>query len=235
MPMPLIIVPDQAALAAAAATSILALLRQKPDAVLGLATGKTLEPVFAALVASGVSFARARIVHLDEMLGLEADDQRWFGCDLRRQFLEPLGIPAAHVRMLDGRAPDPEAECAAHEAHIIALGGLDLQVLGIGRNAHIGINEPGSAFDSRTRVVAFAEITRSGMVAQFADRPVPTHGMTLGIGTILAARQILLLANGANKAEAVRAAVAGPVGPACPATALRAHANVQVIVDRAAA
>ena len=148
----------------------------------------------------------------------------------------PLGLDPQLVRVPDGSAEADEASCADYEAAIREAGGVDLQLLGIGSTGHIGFNEPGSAFDSRTRVTELAESTRRDN-ARFFDSidDVPTHAATQGIGTILEARQLVLLAFGESKAQAVARAVEGPVTEALPASALQLHPRATIVIDEAAA
>jgi glucosamine-6-phosphate deaminase len=210
-----------------------------PRPVLGLATGSSVEAVYrelAALVAgserlrSGVQ--RAEAFALDEYLGLPGDDANTYRATLRRQLAEPIGLPESrlHVPAPDGAEPD------RYDEAIAAAGGVGVQLLGIGANGHIGFNEPGAALDSRTRIVALTERTRQDN-ARFFARPslVPTRAVTQGIGTILRARRLVVLAFGAAKAEALAAALTGPIGAAVPASALRLHPDVVVLADRPAA
>ena len=155
---------------------------------------------------------------------------------LNRQVTEPLGLDPGNVFVPDGRAADIPAACAAYEAAIRDLGGVDLQILGIGANGHIGFNEPTSSFASRTRIKTLAPRTRADNARFFADPDeVPTHCLTQGLGTIMDARELLLVAQGEAKAAAIAAAVEGPVTSMCPGSILQFHPQAHVIIDEAAA
>lgn len=210
-----------------------------PHPVLGLATGSSVEAVYrelAALVAgseplrSGVR--RAEAFALDEYLGLPGQDVNTYRATLRRQLAGPIGLPETRLHV---PAPDASAPGRYDEA-IAAAGGVGVQLLGIGANGHIGFNEPGAALDSRTRVVELTERTRQDNARFFAHPSlVPTRAVTQGIGTILGARRLVVLAFGAAKAEALAAALTGPIDAAVPASALRLHPDVVVLADRPAA
>jgi glucosamine-6-phosphate deaminase len=228
------VLPGEAALGREAARRVAAAVAAKPGLVLGLAAGATPVPLYRELVRrhrAGLDLSRLTTFNLDEFCGLAAADPRSFRHFTALHLLDPIGLPAARRH-----APDPAAPCAAYEAAIAAAGGIDLQILGIGRNGHIGFNEPGSDLASRTRRVALAPATIAASAAAFgSEAAVPREGVTLGIGTILAARRILLLASGAAKAPAVAAALEGPVTADVPASALQRHADVTVLLDAAAA
>lgn len=178
----------------------------------------------------------ARLFNLDEYIGLGPADSTSFAAFLDRHLLGGLNLPAGQVRLLNGLAPDPQAECEKHEEAIAAAGGLDPVILGLGANGHIGFNEPGSPLDSRTRPVRLAEETRQANARHFpALAPVPEQAITMGIGTILEARQILLLASGPAKAEPLVRMLSFPLTPEFPASALRLHPRVQVLIDGEAA
>jgi glucosamine-6-phosphate deaminase len=234
----LVVLPDAAAVAARAAECVASLLAARPDAVLGLATGATMVPVYAGLagarVAGRLSLARATSFNLDEYVGLERDDPASFAAFMRRH-LGATDLDPARAHLPDGAAPDPDAEARRYEAAIAEAGGLDLQLLGLGRNGHVAFNEPGSARASRTRVVALAPETREANAPFFAGRTVPERAITVGIATILDARALLLVVTGQPKAAALAAALEGPVGPACPGSWLREHPRLTVLCDAAAA
>lgn len=234
-----LVLSDARAVGRRAARRIAALLRARPDARLALPTGRTPLPAYEELVhlarAGRADFRRATVFLLDEYLGLGPDDPRSLRAQLERHLLARLPArPAVHG--LDGRAADPEAECARYE-RLLAQGGLDLVVLGIGLNGHIGFNEPGSPFDGRTRVVVLDGRTRAQNAPDFGGDPaaVPERALTVGIATILSAREVLVLATGAAKAGIVAAALASPPDPSLPATALHLHPRVTWLLDRAAA
>lgn len=209
--------------------------------VLGLATGSSPRPVYRDLarrVEDGcLSLARTRAFLLDEYLGLPGEDPRSYRAEIEREVVERTDLPSEAVRGLDGAAEDVEAECAAYEQAIQDAGGIDLQLLGIGADGHIGFNEPGSPLDSRTRPMQLAPRTRQDNARFFDDDldQVPTRCLTQGIATILEARRIILLAFGEAKAEAIRQLIEGPVSERWPATALQRHPDVTVLVDQAAA
>jgi glucosamine-6-phosphate deaminase len=229
--------PDAQATARAAAERIAVAVARRPRLVLGLATGETMRPLYAALVAlqraGHLDLSGVTTFNLDEYLGVPPEHPASFHAFMREALFDHVPLAAAHLPR--GDAADPAAEAARYEAAIAAAGGIDLQVLGIGRNGHLAFNEPGSGFASRTRVTTLAETTRIANAAAFAPLPVPQRAITLGLGTILEARACLLIANGAAKAEAIAATVEGPVDPACPASVLQRHPDVTLLLDREAA
>ncbi|MET8828311.1 glucosamine-6-phosphate deaminase [Streptomyces sp. NPDC004610] len=239
--MEVVIVPDAAAGGELIAEAMAQLLRSTPDALLGVATGSTPLPVYQALTAKvrsgAVDVSRARIAQLDEYVGLPAEHPESYRSVLRREVLEPLGIGMDAFLGPDGTAEDIPAACEAYDRALGAAGGVDLQLLGIGTDGHIGFNEPCSSLASRTRIKTLTEQTRVDN-ARFFDgdiEQVPHHVITQGIGTILEARHLVLLATGEGKADAVAATVEGPVAAVCPASALQLHARATVVVDEAAA
>lgn len=232
---------DRAAAEAAVAAEVVDLVAARPDAVLGLATGGTMVGVYRALVAAararGVSFDEVRTFNLDEYLG-DLPAARTFRGFMREHLFAPLGIDDARTGFPDvaRAADDPVGASRAFEDAIAAAGGIDLQLLGIGGNGHIAFNEPGSARASRTRVVELAPRTRADAAAAFGglDR-VPTRAITMGVGSIMEARALRILALGEGKAEVVARALEEPVGPDCPVTFAREHADAALHVDAAAA
>lgn len=233
-------VDDAAALGAAAADVVQAFLGEDPARVLGVATGSSPEPLYAelarrhrdlGLVADGLS-----LVALDEYVGLPSGHPLSYLAFVRARIAEPLGVPDARVVVPDGAAADPEGAAAEHERRIRRLGGAGLQIVGIGTNGHLGFNEPGSPFDGVSRVVRLAEGTRRDNARYFDGDParVPTHAITQGIATIMSAGRILLVASGARKADALAAALDGPVTEDVPASVLQRHPRVTVVADRAA-
>jgi glucosamine-6-phosphate deaminase len=230
------VLSDYAALSERAAGLVAELVRRQPDAVLGLPTGATPEGMYAALARSGVSFARARTFNLDEYLGLPPDHPQSYRTWIREHFLRFVDLPPEAAHVPDGAAADPDAECERYEAAIRRAGGLDLVILGLGVNGHIGFNEPGTPWDSRTHRVVLSEATRRHNARFFrSPEEVPREAITMGIATILEARRVLLLASGRRKAEIVRRVLTEPPSPAVPATALHSHPRVTVLLDRAAA
>ena len=222
-----------------AADAIEQLIRRKPDAVLGLATGSSPLPVYDELAArheQGLDFSRASAFALDEYVGLPAGHAESYREVIRREFTNRVNIAPENVHGPDGTAEDIPAACAAYERAIAAAGGVDLQLLGVGTDGHIGFNEPGSSFASRTRIKSLIEQTRRDNARFFNSlAEVPHHVLTQGLGTIMAARHVILLATGAQKAKAVRDFVEGPVAAICPASILQFHPHATVLLDEAAA
>lgn len=239
--MEIIIQPDATAAGRLGADAITALLRRKPDAVLGLATGSSPLGIYDELAArcgSGdVSFARARGFTLDEYVGLPADHPQSYHNVIRTDFVSRVDFGSDAVRGPDGLAEDIPATCAAYEQAIADAGGIDLQILGIGTDGHIGFNEPGSSLSSRTRIKTLTHQTRLDNARFFDDDvdAVPTHCLTQGLGTIMRARHIVLVANGRAKSEAIHHIAEGAVSAMWPATILQHHPHVTVLLDEAAA
>ena len=237
--MRLVAAADHADLSRRAADLVIAQIRTKPSALLVLPTGETPLGLFRELVAAqragAADFGEARFVTLDEYAGIGASDRRCLAAWLRRALLEPLGIAEARIHAFDPAAGNPAAEAARIEAAIAGGGGIDLAVLGIGPNGHLGFNEPGSAFDSRSRLVALTpESIRSNAAYWGTEADVPRSAFTLGMGTLLSARALVLLASGTRKAAILARAMEGPVGPDVPASLLRLHPAATVIADAAA-
>jgi len=227
---------DYAALSHRAAEIVAELVRQKPDAILGLPTGSTPEGFYAALVAMQISLASVRTFNLDEYVGLPPEHPQSYHAYMQKHLYQHVDVRPKNRHILNGTAPDVEAECLRYEEAIAAAGGLDLVILGVGHNGHIGFNEPGTPWSARTRKVALAERTLQANARFFGGTgPMPTHALTMGIGTILGAKQILLLASGEGKAEIVREMVEGKPRVEVPATALQAHPRVTVLLDKSAA
>ena len=235
-PLTVEVFPDYAGMSQRAADIVVELLREKPDAVLGLPTGSTPLGFYDALVASGVSLAKARTFNLDEYLGLPRTHPQSYYSFMKRNLYDHVDLDPANAHLPNGNAPDPEEECRRYEEAIRAAGGIDLMILGIGHNGHIGFNEPGSSADSRTRLITLDTITRLDAAADFfGEQYVPRRAITMGVGTILEARRILLLASGRDKAPAVRDMVEGTPTPDVPASVLQLHPNATVLLDRDAA
>jgi glucosamine-6-phosphate deaminase len=209
-----------------------------PNAVVCLPTGSTPLPVYerlpGRLLERGVTAARATIVLLDEYLGLPPDHRARCDRTLERAVLARLEAPGPAFVAFDLDGSDPDAACAAFDREIAAHGGLDLVVLGLGRNGHVGMNEPGTAADAPTRIVELTPASREAAIGYGVDPP-PTHGVTLGMAGILAGHEIWLLATGSEKADILAAALDGPVTPDVPASLLRDHPGLRVIVDLPAA
>lgn len=238
--MKILILPDQGDATIRAADMICESMAARARTVLGLATGGTMEPLYAELVArhrqGRLTFADARSFNLDEYVGLAPRHPQSYHSYMHRHLFAHVDFAPGATALPDGSAPDPDAEADAYEARIAAAGGIDLQLLGIGRNGHIGFNEPTSSLCSRTRVKTLTESTRAANARFFAEgEEPPTCAITMGLATILDARQVLLLAFGAEKAPAVRAMIEGPVSAFTPASVLQMHRRATVILDQAAA
>ena len=212
------------------------LVARKPDAVLGLATGSTPLPLWHALAARALDLSRVRGFALDEYIGLPPGHPESYRAVITREVVEPLGLTPSLVHVPGDDGGPVEGAGERYEAAIAAAGGVDLQVLGIGRTGHIGFNEPGSSLASATRVKTLTEQTRidNGRFFDSLDE-VPRHCLTQGLGTILRARHLLLFAFGEAKAGAIAGAVEGPVSSSLPGSAIQLHPLVTVIVDEAAA
>jgi glucosamine-6-phosphate deaminase len=238
--MEVIIQPNAEKAAQAVADFIARALSAKPDLVLGLATGCTMESVYDRLVEKhrdeGLDFSRCHTFNLDEYVGLAADNPGSYHYYMRRRFFDAVNIDQRNTHLPDGMAKDLEAECANYERLIAANGGIDLQVLGIGLNGHLGFNEPLSAFRSRTRLQTLSRMTRAQNAPLFPSlNRVPHCAITMGVGTILEARHCLLLATGVEKAEIVAGAIEGPLTAMITATALQLHPSCTIVLDEDAA
>lgn len=229
--------PDAAAAVNLVARLVEAKVRQKPDAVLGLATGRTMEQVYAQLVKRRVSFGQCTSFNLDEYIGLAADNPQSYRHYMQQHLFSRTDIQPNNTHVPEGDAKDLELAAAHYEQLIKDAGGIDLQLLGIGEAGHIGFNEPLSAIMSRTRDKCLTPTTRRQNAAMFGGDPerVPKRALTMGVGTILEARRIILLATGDAKASIIAKAVEGPITSMVSASALQLHPNCTVIVDDAAA
>jgi len=215
-------------------------VREKPDAVLGLATGRTPLRLYQELIRlhrdEGLDFSRVTTFNLDKYVGLPAThDQsyRWF---MREHFFRHVNLDPARTHVPDGTAADLHAECRGYEERIAAAGGIDLQLLGLGRNGHIGFNEPTGSLRSRTWIKILSEQTLRDNSAVFGDfASMPRHAITMGIGTILDARRVLLLSFGPAKARASADMIEGPLAAICPASALQLHPRAVVLLDESSA
>lgn len=231
------ILGDAAQASYAVARVIARQLILQPATVLGLPTGRTSVPVYKDLVRLRPDFSRAHTFNLDEFVGLSATNRRSFHAFMDRHLFSRVNIPASHVNFLDGGARDLDAECERFERAISSAGGIDLLVLGIGANGHIGFNEPAEALIARTHRARLRAATRRANAGLFAGRParVPREALSMGIGTILAARAVVLVATGRSKARAIKAMLSGRVTPSAPASFLQLHKDVQLVLDRDAA
>jgi glucosamine-6-phosphate deaminase len=235
-----VILPDAEEIASVAADVVVGFLSGKPAAVLGLATGSSPLGVYRRLIerhrAGEVRFADAQAFLLDEYVELPPEHPQRYRSVIHQVFEQYVDFAPDSVRGPDGNAADLPAECARYEAAIAGAGGVDVQLLGIGTDGHIGFNEPGSSLSSRTRVKSLTGQTRADNARFFASADeVPRHVLTQGLGTISDARHLLLVATGAGKAAAVRAMAEGPVSAFCPASVLQLHPHVTVLLDDAAA
>lgn len=238
--MRVLICQDASAAAGRTVEILCETVEMRPDAVLGLATGGTMETVYALLrerLATGrLDLSRATTFNLDEYVGLPDDHPQSYRATMRRLLFDAAGLPPNRTHLPDGAAADPDAEAKTYETAINDLGAIDLQLLGIGRNGHIGFNEPTSSLGSRTRVKTLTEDTRRANARFFdADEEAPSFAITMGIATVLDSRACVLLATGAEKAAAIAAAIEGPLSAACPASALQLHPAATMILDPQAA
>ncbi|MGC9529328.1 MAG: glucosamine-6-phosphate deaminase [Candidatus Bipolaricaulaceae bacterium] len=213
---------------------------RKPSAVLALPTGDTPKGMYRLLVrlhrAGLVNFSSVVTFNLDEYLGIPADHPQSFATYMRDHFWGPVWLEEGKAHIPASLPPDPEEECARYEQLIEKAGGIDLAVLGIGHNAHIGFNEPGTPWDSHTHVTQLAETTRRREAAAFGGLgSVPGQAITVGIKTIMHAQEVLLLASGEEKARPLAGALTGPLDPQLPASVLQLHPRLTVVADQAAA
>jgi glucosamine-6-phosphate deaminase len=225
--------------ASLAADTVEALVRAHPSCVLGLATGSSPVPAYAELVArhragTGPAYDGVRAFLLDEYVGLPPGHPQSYRATIARELTDDLGIPAERVQGPD--PTDPATAGPAYERALADAGGVDLQLLGIGSDGHLAFNEPGSSLASATRIKTLTDETRRDNARFFGSLDdVPRHVLTQGLGTILRARHLLLIATGTAKAEAVAAAVEGPLTASCPASVLQLHPHATVLLDAAAA
>ncbi len=238
--MEVIIRPDAEAAARLVAHLIARALRRKPDLVLGLATGRTMERVYDLLAEfhqrDGLDFSQCTTFNLDEYVGLPPDHPGSYHFYMRRHLFDRVNINPARTHLPNGMAADPDEEGKRYEALIQAAGGIDLQLLGLGRSGHIGFNEPLSALRSRTRVKCLTETTIRENRTQFPNPDeMPRRAITMGVGTILECRRLIMLVTGAAKAEVLARAVEGPITAMISASAIQLHPACTVIVDEAAA
>ena len=224
------------------AQEIADLVRGRTRAVLGLATGDTPSGVYRELARmrreEALDFGRVSTFNLDEFLGLPPHDPRAFERWTEERVFEPLGIPREHrhIPAVDASHATVAERCAAYELAIREAGGIDLLLLGIGRNGHVAFNEPGAPREGRTREVELHPWTREDAAAAFGGiASVPARAVTMGVATILAAKRLRVLAFGARKAAVVRRALEGPIGPEVPASFLRGHRDLRIWLDREAA
>ena len=242
MSLPIHTHADRGTAIKAVAQEIATLVRTKPNAVLGLATGATPIPLYEALVRlhreEGLSFAQVTSFNLDEYQGIPRDHAESYWTFMHRNFFDHIDIDPSCINLPGSQVPADEmtSHCSAYEAKIVAAGGIDYQILGIGRTGHIGFNEPGSPADCITREIHLDEITRQDAAPAFGGiEHVPTSAITMGCGTILAAKKIALMAFGAKKSEIVRKALQEPITDLISASFLRNHPNAAFHLDPEAA
>lgn len=216
------------------------LVRKKPNCVLGFATGGTPLGMYKELIRlhknEGLDFSKVTTFNLDEYVGLPPEHDQSYHYFMWENLFKHINVDRRFVHLPMGMAKDIEAHCEWYEAQIVKAGGIDLQILGIGANGHIAFNEPGSSLGSRTRIKTLTGTTREAN-ARFFKNPdeVPKYAITMGVGTIMDAKQLLLLASGEGKAEAIATTCEGPITAKCPATIVQMHRYAFVIVDKAAA
>ena len=216
---------------------VISQIRAKPSSLCVFPTGETPRGLFRELVdahrAGAADFSHVRFVTLDEYAGIARDDRRRLSLWLGRELLQPLGVSEDRVHAFDPATSDPAAESARIERVIAEDGGIDLAIVGLGPNGHVGFNEPGSEFDSRARLMALApESIRSNAAYWGTEAEVPRFAFTLGLGTLLDSRTLVLIASGSRKASILSRVVQGPVTSAVPATVLRLHPKGTILADR---
>ena len=222
-----------------AANLIAAQIILKPDSILGLATGSSPVGTYEHLVEmyenGDLDFSQVTTVNLDEYKGLAGSDEQSYRYFMNTNLFDHVNIDKARTFVPDGLEPDPQKACAAYNEIIRSHGGIDLQLLGLGRNGHIGFNEPGAAFEKETHCVDLTESTIEANKRFFASEDdVPKQAYTMGIKNIMQAKKILLIAGGEEKAEALKNSLYGPITPSVPASILQLHNDVTVIADEAA-
>lgn len=230
---------DYKELSVMAAERIAMKLSEKPNAVLGLATGSTPEGMYDALIEmyhqKRISFAEAETFNLDEYVGLQSDDENSYAYYMNQHLFQHIDLSPEKAHLPDGRANDMDKACQAYEQLIEEAGGIDLQVIGIGLNGHIGFNEPHTPFEQRTHVVELDKTTRSANARFFPSlEAVPTHAITMGIQNIMESKELLLLVAGEQKASVLERLVYGDKTEAFPASIIKEHPNVTIIADQGA-
>lgn len=237
--MKIYVAEDYQAMSRKAAGIIASHVILKPDCVLGLATGSTPIGMYQVLVEKckngELDFSQVKSVNLDEYVGLAPTHDQSYRYFMQTNLFDHINIDVANTNVPNGQAVDAEAECARYDQVMEDMGGIDIQVLGMGHNGHIGFNEPAEDFPLNTHVVELQESTIQANARFFASADeVPKKAMTMGIGSIMKAKQILVVVNGEGKADIVKAAFAGPVTPKVPASILQLHPNVVLVGDKAA-
>ncbi|MGN0115235.1 MAG: glucosamine-6-phosphate deaminase [Acutalibacteraceae bacterium] len=230
---------DYDAMSRRAANLISAEVIRRPDCVLGLATGSTPIGTYKQLSVwnqrGDFSFCEVKTVNLDEYIGVAPDSKYSYQSFMRENFFEHTDIDISNTHIPNGRCADPNEECKRYDELICGLGHIDLQLLGLGRNGHIGFNEPCDYFVKPTHVVNLCQSTIDANSRFFASKnDVPKQAITMGIGCIMSARRVLLIASGSDKADAVYRAFCGPINPNCPASILQLHNDVVLVGDEKA-
>ena len=234
--MEIIIQPTPEAATTIAARLLARLIREKPAATLGLATGGTMEPLYRELVALKLDWSKLTTFNLDEYVGISPQHPQSYHHFMWENLFRQVNVSIKSVNIPDGLAKDVPAACENYERKISSVGGIDLQLLGIGTHGHIGFNEPTSSLASRTRIKTLTPQTLRDNARFFnSESEVPHHVITMGIGTILESRHCVLLALGTKKARAIAEAAEGPITAMNPASALQLHPKVTVVLDEAAA
>lgn len=238
--MKIIVVDGSLEMSIVAAGMVADFVRSKRDAVLGLCTGETPVETYRRLISlhrdQGLDLSGVVTFNLDEYMGLGPEDPKSFDAFMHQNLFDQVNIPPGNIQIPNGLPADVEEECRRYEDAIAAAGGTDLQLLGIGQNGHIGFNEPGTSFSSRTRVVRLTDETRRANARYFqSPEQVPHTAISMGIATIMESRRIILLASGSSKAKAVSSAVEGPVTEDLPASILQRHPDATFILDQEAA
>jgi glucosamine-6-phosphate deaminase len=231
---------DEAALSAALATRVLESIVARPELVLGLPTGRTPLGLYRELRersgGGNIDWSQVRTFNLDEFAGLDASDSSSYRAYMQAELFEHVSVNPAHIEFLNGRAGDLRAECRRYEEAIEGVGGIDLQILGIGANGHIGFNEPADGLCAHTHIAELRQETREANAQFFGGdwRQVPERALSMGMATILGAEEIVLIATGHEKADAVRRMIEGLITSQLPASLLQVHRDVTVMVDRVA-
>ncbi|WP_413374837.1 glucosamine-6-phosphate deaminase [Alkalihalobacillus sp. 1P02AB] len=220
-----------------AASFLINQVKEKPNATLGMATGGTPEGMYQLLIEdynqNGTSYKEVTTFNLDEYIGLPKEDKNSYNSYMHNALFNFINIPESQIHLPNGMNADAAKECEKYEERIARNGGIDIQILGIGENGHIGFNEPGTSFDSKTHVITLTESTRIANSRYFNSLDeVPTKAVTMGISTIMQAKKIILLASGEKKADALHQLLHNEVDESFPASILQKHPNVTIIADR---
>ena len=237
--MRLIRAKDYADVSRKAANIMAAQVQLQPDCVLGLATGSSPVGAYQELIAKyqagELDFSQVKAANLDEYVGLTKDHDQSYAYFMRSNLFDHINIDQANCNIPNGMNPDAEAECARYDAVIESLGGVDLQLLGLGPNGHVGFNEPGDAFVRDTNKIELTKATIDANARLFATRDdVPKYAYTMGIGAIMKAKRVLMVVSGANKAQAVKDCFFGPIRPQAPGSILQLHPDFILVADEAA-